>query len=105
MSEQEQDRKQKYHRVRSDFDDLKTEDKVVFLLEATVSTVARGIDELGRAVSDELGKAFDRRARKKEGDAEASAERDSSEDATSHGDGAPHDDSSGEERPENDPTP
>lgn len=61
MSERDQHRKDRYRRVRSDFDELNTEDKVVFLLEATVSTVARGIDEFGRVLSDELGKAFSRR--------------------------------------------
>lgn len=65
MSERDQDRKQQYRRVRSDFDDLDTEDKVVFLLEATVATLARGIDEFGRAMSEELNKAFSRRAEKK----------------------------------------
>lgn len=66
MSEQAQERKERYRRVRSDFDDLDTEDKVLFLMEATVSTIARGVDEFGRAVSDELNKAFSRRAEKKE---------------------------------------
>ena len=66
MSEQAQERKERYRRVRSDFDDLDTEDKVLFRMEATVSTIARGVDEFGRAVSDELNKAFSRRAEKKE---------------------------------------
>lgn len=65
MSEPEQERKEKYHRVRSDFDELHTDEKVVFLLEATVSTLARGIDAFGRAVSDEINSAFSRRAGKK----------------------------------------
>lgn len=66
MSEQGQERKERYRRVRTEFDDLDAEDKVLFLMEATVSTIARGVDEFGRAVSDELNKAFSRRAEKKE---------------------------------------
>lgn len=66
MSEQAQERKEHYKRVRTEFDDLDTEDKVLFLMEATVSTIARGVDEFGRAVSDEINKAFSRRAEKKE---------------------------------------
>lgn len=74
MSEQGQERKERYRRVRTEFDDLDTEDKVLFLMEATVSTIARGVDEFGRAVSDELNKAFSRRAEKKhEKDQEASS--------------------------------
>lgn len=65
MSEQGQARKEQYQRVRSSFDDLSTEDKFVFLLEAAVSTFARGVDEVGRAVSDEINKAFRRRAERK----------------------------------------
>ncbi|GEM_PF-3237974 len=65
MSEQGQERKERYRRVRSEFDDLETEDKVLFLMEAAVSTIARGVDEFGRAVSDELNKAFSRRAERR----------------------------------------
>lgn len=66
MDDRDQARKEQYRRVRTDFDELETEDKVVFLLEAAVSTVARGIDQFGRAVSDELNRAFHRRAEKKQ---------------------------------------
>ncbi|MEX0821497.1 MAG: hypothetical protein WD021_05065 [Rhodothermales bacterium] len=65
MSDREQERKENYQRVRSDFDELNSEEKVVFLLEATVTTLARGIDAFGRAVSDELNNAFSKRAEKK----------------------------------------
>ncbi len=74
MSEQGQERKERYKRVRTEFDDLDTEDKVLFLMEATVSTLARGVDEFGRAVSDEINKAFSRRAEKREKQDKASPE-------------------------------
>ena len=72
MSEQAHERKEHYKRVRTEFDDLDTEDKVLFLMEATVSTIARGVDEFGRAVSDELNKAFSRRAERREKKEESS---------------------------------
>jgi len=65
MDERKQEKNEKYQRARSDFDELDTEEKVVFILEATVSTVARGIDELGRVISDEINNAFSRRAERK----------------------------------------
>lgn len=47
-----------YERARDAFDDMKIEDRAVFLIEATVSTIARGIDQAGRAVADELDRLF-----------------------------------------------
>ena len=47
-----------YHQAREAFDDLKIEDRAVFLLEATVSTVARGVEEAGRILADELDRLF-----------------------------------------------
>lgn len=91
MSEQGQERKERYRRVRTEFDDLDTEDKVLFLMEATVSTLARGVDEFGRAVSDELNKAFSRRAEKKERagrESEASAPEGSTSSKSSSGEGS-----------------
>ncbi len=91
MSEQGQERKERYRRVRTEFDDLDTEDKVLFLMEATVSTLARGVDEFGRAVSDELNKAFSRRAEKKERagrESETSAPEGSTSSKSSSGEGS-----------------
>lgn len=85
MSEQGQERKERYSRVRTEFDDLNTEDKVLFLMEATVSTIARGVDEFGRAVSDELNKAFSRRAEKRQRDETETGSTDSSKTASSPG--------------------
>lgn len=82
MSDREQERKENYQRVRSDFDELNSEEKVVFLLEATVTTLARGIDAFGRAVSDELNDAFSKRSDKK-------SRKKGSEDASSESETAP----------------
>ena len=41
---------EQFERVRSAFDQLKIEDRAVFLVEATVATVAQGIDQAGRAM-------------------------------------------------------
>lgn len=57
MGERNQERKEQYKRVRTDFEDLEIEDKALFLLEATVSTVARGIERIGRGLADEFEKA------------------------------------------------
>lgn len=57
MTQHETHRK-RYHQAREAFDDLKIEDRAVFLLEATVSTVARGVEEAGRALADEFDRFF-----------------------------------------------
>ncbi len=50
--------KEQYERARSEFDRLRGEDKAVFLLEATVASVARGVETLGRQVAEALENAF-----------------------------------------------
>ena len=57
MTQQDAHSKQ-YRQAREAFDDLKIEDRAVFLLEATVSTVARGIEDAGRALANELDRMF-----------------------------------------------
>jgi hypothetical protein len=57
MSERNQSAEEKYRRVRNEFDDLDVRERALFLLEATVATMARGIDEFGRFVSREINKA------------------------------------------------
>ena len=51
-------RKEQYERARSEFGNLRVEDQAVFLVEATVSTVARGIEAVGKAVASELDTLF-----------------------------------------------
>lgn len=43
-----------YRRVREAFDDLRVEDQAVFLAEAAVGVLARGVEQAGRAVADAL---------------------------------------------------
>lgn len=62
MGERNQERKEQYKRVRTDFEDLEIEDKALFLLEATVSTVGRGIERIGRGFAEEFDRACRRAA-------------------------------------------
>jgi hypothetical protein len=74
---------ERFHEARRQFDELKLEDKAVFLLEATVTTLARGLEHAGKALGDAMERAFDEAERAAE---EASSER---KDATSeNGNGA-----------------
>ncbi len=66
MGERSEERKEQYKRIRMEFEDLEIEDKALFLLEATVSTVARGIEQVGKGFADEVDKAFRSAARQKE---------------------------------------
>ena len=54
--------KEQYDKARSEFDQLKPEDKAVFLVEAVVSTMARGVEQFGRVVVDELDRIFKKSA-------------------------------------------
>jgi translation initiation factor 2 alpha subunit (eIF-2alpha) len=54
----------RYERTKRDFEEMNLEQKASFLLEATASTLARGLEEVGRSVGEELEDLF-RRARKR----------------------------------------
>jgi hypothetical protein len=54
----EQTHSEQYERVRRDFEGMNVQDRAVFLLEATVSTIARGVEQAGRVLADEMDKAF-----------------------------------------------
>jgi|GEM_PF-5424477 hypothetical protein len=58
MSTQQDTHSEQYRRARTEFESLELEDRAVFLLEATVATVARGLDELGRLVARQLDDLF-----------------------------------------------
>lgn len=73
MNEYRKTRSEQYNRLRDDFDTLAVEDKALFLLEATVSTLVRGIESFGKALGDELEHVF-RRAEQAAAEAEAEAE-------------------------------
>ena len=53
-----------YRRVRDDFDGLDLEHQATFLVDATVSLLAKGIEMAGRALADEVD-GFVERQRKK----------------------------------------
>lgn len=48
----------RYRRARNDFEDFDFEQKATFLVEAMTSTLARGLEEAGKALSDEFGELF-----------------------------------------------
>ncbi len=56
--------KEEYQRARSAFDSLRVEDKAVFVLEAAVTTLARGIESAGAALADVVQQAFREAERK-----------------------------------------
>ncbi len=44
-----------FNRVRHDFEDLEIEQQAQFLIEASASTLARGIEQLGQTLAEGLG--------------------------------------------------
>lgn len=56
---------ERFRKAREAFDDMNLEAQTSFLLEATVRTVARGAETVGRALGDEIDRMFDRGARGK----------------------------------------
>jgi hypothetical protein len=64
-------RKREYREAQSAFDRLRVEEKAVFLIEATLSTVARGIEEVGHVLADELDTLFDEARTSRANDAAA----------------------------------
>lgn len=60
MTEQKHTRSQQYERIRDDFEHLDAADKARFLIEATVTTMARGLEQAGRSLADELDEIFQR---------------------------------------------
>ena len=43
-----------YDRMRRDFEDLEVEKRARFLIEASASTLAKGLEEVGRVLADGL---------------------------------------------------
>lgn len=74
--------REQFEKTRQEFEQLRTEDKAVFLVEAVVSTLARGVEQFGQAVADELNRAFKKREEDSAGAAGAAEE-------TRNGNGAP----------------
>lgn len=77
MSDQEKKRSKKYNRVREKFDELPLEEKATFLVEAVFTTLTRGIEQAGKAFSEELNSLFDQareRAERRAAEAEMEPE-------------------------------
>lgn len=96
MGERSEERKEQYKRIRTEFEDLQIEDKALFLFEAMVSTVARGIEQVGRGFAEEVDNAFRRAARSTEEAEAGAAERNG---ASVADEGAPAPNVSPEEKP------
>lgn len=47
-----------YEQTRRNFDELESEERVRFLLEASVSTIAKGLEQAGQILSDSLEQAM-----------------------------------------------
>ena len=59
MSEQHQAEKTRYKEARDAFDDLSVEDRATFLIEATFSTLVRGLEKAGDALARTVEQAFE----------------------------------------------
>ncbi|NNE48304.1 MAG: hypothetical protein HKN37_16755 [Rhodothermales bacterium] len=73
MSDKEKKRSKKYNRTREKFDELPLEEKATFLVEAVFTTLTKGIEQAGKAFSDELNSLFDQARERAEQHAEESA--------------------------------
>jgi hypothetical protein len=54
---EEPEREDAYEQARHGFDALRLEERAAFLVEATVSTLAEGLDAAGRALAHELNRS------------------------------------------------
>ncbi len=58
MADQQDPRDQQYERAHDAFEDLKIEDKTVFLLKETVNTIVEGVETCARTIADEFSAMF-----------------------------------------------
>ena len=58
MTDQQDPRHEQYDRVRDAFEDLKIEDKTVFLIKETVNTIVQGVEEAARTIIEEFDSMF-----------------------------------------------
>jgi len=73
MSDNGKEKKnEEYQRIRSDFDALPPQEKVVFLAEAASSTVVRGFQQFGQALSQEIEDVLNKRSQEREEDMSSS---------------------------------
>ena len=73
MAKTQDPRREQYDQARAAFEELSIEDRVLFLLKETITTVADGIERAGRTVAEELDALFEERESKSE-DGEAASE-------------------------------
>ncbi len=73
MADQQDPRDQQYERAHDAFEDLKIEDKTVFLLKETVNTIFEGVETCVRTIADGFGAMFEEAPADTE-EAEAKAE-------------------------------
>lgn len=59
-------RDEDYQRTRDTFNDMKLEDQATFLVEATATLLARGIEEAGRVMADGIDEIFRPRTARKQ---------------------------------------
>ena len=59
MAKTQDPRREQYDQARSAFEELSIEDRVLFLLKETITTVADGIERAGRTVANELDAVFE----------------------------------------------
>lgn len=50
--------RERYRNLRESFDELQIQDKALFLVEAAVSTVARGLEQAGETLAGEMEDLF-----------------------------------------------
>ncbi len=53
--------REQFDKTRHEFDQLRTDEKAVFLVEAVASTLARGVEQFGKVVVDEIDRIFEKR--------------------------------------------
>ncbi len=59
MADQQDPRQEQYERAHDAFEDLKIEDKTVFLFKETVNTIFEGVETCARSIVDEFGAMFE----------------------------------------------
>lgn len=58
MEDQQDPRSKQFEQARSAFEDLRIEDRALFLVQETIATVAHGIEQAGRTLATEIDALF-----------------------------------------------
>ncbi|MFQ5569239.1 MAG: hypothetical protein ACE5G0_06165 [Rhodothermales bacterium] len=70
MTDQQDPRREQYDRAREAFEDLKIEDRTLFLLKETINTIAQGVDQAVKTLADGVGGLFHEEEASDNGEAE-----------------------------------